>query len=164
MSLGDCMPPVGVARRVAVGSARRSWLRFPLWIRELGCSGSMVLARGRVNGGHRRKAACGGFGRHRPSGEAQGFILYLIKTGSCPFGSGGPSEERWAGGPRERGESSDRVQPSLATVGAAVDIGPEHAREEGLDGFCSRGAGVGASRATRQAARCSVPWRLARRP
>ena len=51
---------------------------------ELGCSGSMVLARGRVNGGHRRKAACGGFGRHRRSGEAQGFILYLIKAGLLP--------------------------------------------------------------------------------
>ena len=33
--------------------------------------------------GHRRKAACGGFGRYRRSG-AQGFILYHIKAGLPP--------------------------------------------------------------------------------
>jgi hypothetical protein len=57
------------------------------------------------------------------------------KPGSCPFGSGRPSQERRAGGPRERWECSDGTQPSLATVRAAVGIGPEHPREEGLDGF-----------------------------
>ena len=45
---------------------------------------------------------------------------------------------RKSGGPVARGRggrSSDRAQPSLTTVRAAVGIGPEHAREEGLDGF-----------------------------
>jgi hypothetical protein len=46
-----------------------------------------------------------------------------------------PSQKGWSGGPRERREGSDRAQPSLATVRAAVDIGPEHAREEGLESF-----------------------------
>ena len=50
----------------------------------MGCSGSMVLKRGRVNGGHGRKAACGGVRRRRRSGEVQGFILYLIKAGLLP--------------------------------------------------------------------------------
>ena len=44
----------------------------------------MVLKRGRVNGGHGRKAACGGVRRCRRSGEAEGFILYLIKAGLLP--------------------------------------------------------------------------------
>ena len=67
-----------------MGSGRRSWLSFPMWIWELGWSGSMVLEQGRVNGGCGRKAACGGAGRGRRRGEAQGFILYLIKAGLLP--------------------------------------------------------------------------------
>ncbi len=49
--------------------------------------------------------------------------------------SGGPSEERRAGGPRERRKAFDEAQPSLSAVRAAVCVGPERAREEGLDGF-----------------------------
>ena len=84
-----------------------------------------------------------------PQGEAQEFILYLIKAGLLPVGSGHPLEERWAGGPRERREGSDQAQPSLATVRAAVEIGPEHAREKASTVSGSAGAGVGASRAAR---------------
>jgi hypothetical protein len=58
MSLGDCKAPGGGARRFR-------WARGvdhgsgSLWILEWGCSGSMVLVRGRVNGGigARRRAA-----------------------------------------------------------------------------------------------------------
>ena len=50
-------------------------------------------------------------------------------------GSGGPSQERWSGGPTQRRHGSYRAQPCFTTVGAPVDISPEHAREEGLDGF-----------------------------
>ena len=35
-------------------------------------------------GGVGARRPCGGFGRHRRSGEAQGFILYLIKAGLLP--------------------------------------------------------------------------------
>ena len=72
----------------------------------------MVKGREGVNGGRGAKAACGGVRRRRRSGEAQGL--------------GRPSEERWAGGPRERGEGSNRAQPSLATVRATVRIRSEH--------------------------------------
>jgi len=68
-----------------VGSARRSWLSFPLWIGLLGWSESMVPGGGGVNGGvDARRPAAGSVDRRRRSGEAQGFILYLIKAGRLP--------------------------------------------------------------------------------
>jgi hypothetical protein len=130
-------------------------------------------------------------GRGRRSGEAEGFILYLIKTRLLPvrfilylikagllpvrfilylIKAGllpvrfrrriGRAEGRWLEG---EAEGADRAQPSFTTVRAAVDIGPEHPREEGLDRF-----GFGRRWRRRiergpQAAKCSAWWRLARR-
>ncbi len=54
MSLGDCRAGVrGGSGRLGASIMAQ----VPSVDPELGCSGSMVLARGRVNGGHRRKAA-----------------------------------------------------------------------------------------------------------
>jgi hypothetical protein len=49
--------------------------------------------------------------------------------------SSGPSQERGAGGPRERREAFDRKQTSLTAMWATLGIGSEDADEEGLDGF-----------------------------
>jgi hypothetical protein len=58
--------------------------QFPLVDRREGWSGSMVPGSGRVNGGHRRKATCGGFTKRSPERGGAGVHLYLIKAGcSC---------------------------------------------------------------------------------
>jgi hypothetical protein len=49
--------------------------------------------------------------------------------------SSGPSQERRAGGPRERREAFDGKEASLTAMWAALGIGSEDADEEGLDGF-----------------------------
>ena len=51
-----------------------------------------------------RKGACGGVGRGRRSGEAEGFILYLIKAGLLPVRFRrriGRAEGRWPEGEAE---------------------------------------------------------------
>ena len=82
-------------------------------------------------GARRPAAGCDIAGARKRSGHP----VAHKKSGSCRFGSGGASEERRAGGPRERRKGSDRAQPSFTTVRAAIDIGSEHPREEGLDRF-----------------------------
>ena len=104
-------------------------------ISELGSSESMVLKPGRVNGRRGRKGTCGGVGRGRRSGDARGSSCTSQGPGSCPFGSGRPSQDRRAGGPRERWKKFDGAQPSLTAVRAAFGIGPEDAGEKSFDGF-----------------------------
>lgn len=139
MSLGDCKAPGGVARRfrwarrVDHGSGSLygsgSWAVREVW---------SWLGEGSMGGiGARRRAAASvdvaGVGRRR--------------------GLGRPSEQRWAGGPRERRKGSDRAEPSLATVRAAVCVRPEHSKEEDFHGFCfvrCRGGGIEGSSAGNQ--------------
>ena len=175
MSLGDCRAGVrGGSGRLGASIMAQ----VPSVDPELGCSGSMVLARGRVNGGHRRKAAVRRLRKTSPEWGGAGVHPVPHKSRAparsvhpVPHKSRAPARSvqaahRKSDGPVARGrggEGSDRAQPSLSTVRAAVDIGPEDPSEEGSTVSASPGAGVGASRAARQAA-CSVRWRLASRP
>ena len=81
----------------------------------------MVTGGKGVNGSRGHKAACGGVGWRRRRAEAQRLRPPIAGAG--------------AGSPRQRRHGSYRTQPSFTTVGAAVDVGPAHAREERLDGF-----------------------------
>jgi hypothetical protein len=140
MSLGDCKAPGAVMDGFCVARRVGHGLIFPLGPRAWG---------------HDEVWSTGG---KRSMGDvAEGGLRRGPKT-SPGRGLGRPSEERWAGGSRERPEGSDRVQRSLATVRAAVGIGSEHASVRlcfagrGLSGLHVRIAGSAALRAPRKGA------------
>jgi len=53
-----------------------------------------------------------------------------MRAGLLPFGSGGASQERRAGGPWERWKAFDGAQPSLSAVRVAFGIGSEDPNQE----------------------------------
>jgi hypothetical protein len=62
-------------------------------------------------GGQGRKAACGGFGRRRRSGEGQGFILYLIRAGLLPVRFRRPIGGEVVRWPEEEGNADRASHP-----------------------------------------------------